>query len=201
MNTPIYQISTNGSSSNIYIGNFHKKGFIGPDAFANATWIPGTGLQLTMWSYDRFPIAKCFDSEGPLNTDSYLACFIDFFPRYRYKGYISVEINSNGICRCSFGPNGVDRESISQMDLPELDVEITHPSRDGGRCWMAKTLIPQNTIQIIYNLSAQLKPGHQMRANFFTACTSSYAPYWGAWAPVEKPNFHLPEYFGYLEII
>lgn len=201
MDSHIYQVSSNGTSGNIYIGNFQKNGCIGPDAFANATWIHKSGLQLTMWSYDKFPIAQCTDPEGPINKDSYLACYIDFFPRYRYKGYVSVEINANGICKCSFGPNKVDRESFCEMDLPQLDVEISHPSRDGGRCWMAKTTIPVETIQAIYNLPCKLQPGHQMRANFFTACESGHAPYWGSWAPVEKPGFHFTEYFGKLELI
>lgn len=200
METPVYKITSGGSPGSVYIGNFHRDGSIGPDAFAQLAWLPGTGLQIKMWSYDRFPISNCTDPNGPINKDSYLACYIDFFPRFRTKGYISVEMNANGICRCTFGPNGYDRETFEEMDLPQLEVEITHPTRDGGRCWMAQTLIPAQTIQAIYNLSSQLHVGHQMRANFFTACESTHAPYWGSWKPISNPNFHLHEYFGLLEI-
>ena len=196
-----YQVLTNHPSEGLYIANFHKSGTIGPDSFAQLTWFPKTGLELTMWSYDKSPLAACTKDNDPVNKDSCMACFINIFPRYRYKGYISVEMNANGVCRCSFGPNEIDRKLITEWGLPQPQVTITHPMRDGGPCWMAKTVITKEMIKKLYQLSASLQTGHQMRSNFYTYCESGETPYWGSWAPVNKPRCHMPEFFGLLEIV
>ena len=201
MESCTYQVLTNQPSEGLYIGNFHKKGIIGPDSFAQLTWLPKTGLELTMWSYDKSPVAKYKNNNDPVNEDSCIACFINVFPRYRYKGYISVEINANGACRCSFGPNESDRKFISEWGLPQPQVTISHPIRDGGQCWMAKTVITKEMIKKLYQLSPNLPTGHQMRSNFYACCESGEAAYWASWAPVCKPKCHMPEFFGLLEIV
>ena len=201
MESHIYQISTNRPSEGLYIGNFHRKGTIGPDSFAQLTWYPKTGLHLTMWSYDKSPLAKYENNSDPIHEDSCMACFINVFPRYRYKGYISLEFNANGVCRCSFGTNETDRKSITEWGLPLPQVMILHPTRDGGQCWMVKTVISKEMIKTLYQLSANLPTGHQMRSNFYSYCESSEKPYWGSWAPINKPNCHMPEFFGLLEIV
>ena len=103
MKSYTYQVLTNQPSDGLYIGNFHKKGIIAPDSFAQLTWFPKTGLELTMWSYDKSPLIKREIDNDPVNEDRCLACFINVFPRYRYKGYISVEISANGLCHCFTG--------------------------------------------------------------------------------------------------
>ena len=201
MKSYTYQVLTNQPSDGLYIGNFHKKGIIAPDSFAQLTWFPKTGLELTMWSYDSSPLIKREIDNDPVNEDRCLACFINVFPRYRYKGYISVEISANGLCHCSFGPNETDRKSITEWGLSLPKVLISHPLRDGGECWMAKTVITKEMIKALYQLSAKLPTGHQMRSNFYTYCQSGETPYWGSWAPVNKPKCHMPEFFGLLEIV
>lgn len=196
-----YQVLTNQPSEGLYIANFHKTGIIGPDSFAHLTWLPKTGLEITMWSYDKDPLATYTNENDPVNKDSCMACFINVFPRYRYKGYISVEMNANGACRCSFGPNEIDRKFITELGFAQPQVTISHPVRDGGPCWMAKTIIPKELIKKLYALSPNLPLGHQMQANFYSYRESGETSYWASWAPVHKPNCHLPEFFGLLEIV
>lgn len=201
MESHTYQVSTDRPSNGLYIGNFHKKGITGPDSFAQLTWLPKIGLQLTMWCYDQYPLAKYINDNDPISEDCCMACFINVFPSYRYKGYLSIEMNANGVCRCCFGPNQADRKFITDWGLPQPKVSISHPTRDGGPCWMAKTIISKELIETLYDLPFNLKVGHRMRSNFYTYCESGNSPYWGSWAPISKPDCHLPEYFGLLEIV
>ena len=201
MQSHIYQVSTTRPTTGLYIGNFHNEGTVGPDTFAQLTWLPESGFQLTMWCYDPSPIATFFDPSEPIQYDCCMACFIDVFPRDRYKGYLSIEFNSNGVCRCSFGPNRRERSDLSNFSVLTPEVNIAHTTRDGGLCWMAKLLIPKELIEAVYGFSCKLKPGHKMRANFYTYSENRKSTYWGSWAPIIKPNLHLSECFGLLEIV
>lgn len=65
---------------------------------------------------------------------------------------------------------------------------------------MAKTIITKELIEGLYGMSANLRKGYKMRANFYTCAEDVEHPYLGTWAPVGKLDFHLPEHFGFLQI-
>lgn len=196
-----YFISSTGPSQNIYIGNFRKEGNIGPDTFAQLSWIPHKGFLLTMWSYDTNPLARFRYANDPVCKDSCMECFLDVFPTHRYKGYINVEMNANGACLCAFGPNRKDRKFVTALGLPQPQITVTRKTREGGECWEVSTLISVDLIAGLYGMYPNLKKGHKMRANFYTCAEDVEKPYWASWAPVGKLDFHMPEYFGHLEIV
>ena len=43
--------------------------------------------------------------------------------------------------------------------------------------------------------------GRKMCANFYKCGEKVEQPHWGAGAEVPRLDFHLPEYFGYLELV
>ena len=195
-----YMISSGHPSKAIYIGNFRKEGCIGPDTFAQLSWIPSKGFQLVMWSYNRYPLARYRHQNDPVCRDSCMECFLDVFPSHKYKGYINIEMNAYGTCLCAFGPNRQDRQFVTDLGLPHPQVTVTREIRDGGECWMAKTMITKELIEGLYGMPCYLQKGHKMRANFYTCAEDIEHPYWGSWAPVGKLDFHMPEYFGHLQI-
>lgn len=195
-----YMISTTQPSKAIYIGNFRKEGSVGPDTFAQLTWLPWVGFQLTMWSYNTQPLARYKNPNDPVCKDSCMECFLDVFPGLKYKGYINIEMNALGTCLCAFGPNRQDRHFVTELGLPHPEVTISYETRDGGECWMAKTIITKELIEGLYGIPCFLLSGHKMRANFYTCAEDVEHPYWGFWAPVGKLDFHMPEYFGLLQI-
>lgn len=195
-----YMISSGQPSKAIYIGNFRKEGCVGPDTFAQLSWIPNKGFQLTMWSYNRNPLARYQHPNDPVCRDSCMECFLDVFPSHKYKGYINIEMNAYGTCLCAFGPNRQDRQFVTDLGLPHPEVTVTREIRDGGECWMAKTMITKELIEGLYGMPCYLQKGHKMRANFYTCAEDVAHPYWGSWAPVGKLDFHMPEYFGHLQI-
>ena len=195
-----YNVSPVGRSKPVYIGNFRPEGSVGPDTYAQLSWIPGEGFELQMWSYNSDPLARFRNPNDPVCKDSCMECFLDVFPANKYKGYINIEMNALGTCLCAFGPNRHDRKFLTDLGLPHPVVTIEHVTRDGGECWMARTFISKEVIEALYEMPCDLKHGHQMRANFYTCAEDVAHPYWGSWAPVSKLDFHMPECFGLLEI-
>lgn len=195
-----YTVSSARESKPVYIGNFRPEGSVGPDTYAQLSWIPHLGFELQMWSYNSNPLARFQNPNDPVCKDSCMECFLDVFPANKYKGYINIEMNALGTCLCAFGPNRHDRKFLTDLGLPHPEVTIERTTRDGGECWMARTFISKKVIETLYEMPCNLKRGHQMRANFYTCAEDVEHPYWGSWAPVGKLDFHMPEYFGLLEI-
>lgn len=195
-----YHVSSAAASAPVYISNFRPEGCVGPDTYAKLSWIPDRGFELQMWSYNTTPLARFQNPNDPVCKDSCMECFLDVFPTHKYKGYINIEMNALGTCLCAFGPNRHDRKFLTDLGLPHPAVTVERTVRDGGECWMAKTFIPLATIEALYGMPCDLKPGHQMRANFYTCAEDVEHPYWGSWAPVTRLDFHMPECFGLLEI-
>lgn len=195
-----YDISPNAKPKAVYIGSFRPEGCVGPDTYAQLSWIPDRGFELRMWSYDAAPLARFENPNDPVCKDSCMECFLDVFPTHKYKGYINVEMNALGTCLCAFGPNRHDRKFLTDLGLPHPAVTVERITREGRACWMATTLIPRQTLEALYGMPCDLQPGHRMRANFYTCAEDVAQPYWGSWAPVGKLDFHMPEYFGLLEL-
>ena len=192
METHIYPVSTNLPSQGIYIGNYIPLGSPVPDSFAQLTRLPDSSLQLTMWSYD---------SPAQSASGSWLACYLNCFPRYRYKGYLAIEFSVDGTCQCSFGPNRSERTPIATLGIPPLNFRISRTERDGGPCWMGQVLIPRKTLDKLYGFTCHLEAGHKMRGNFYAfQGTPGNAPL-ASWAPLGTGDAHLSEYFGLLEIL
>lgn len=195
-----YSVTSPAASKPVYISNFRPEGAVGPDTYAQLSWIQDQGFILQMWSYNTNPLARFQNPNDPVCKDSCMECFLDVFPTHRYKGYINIEMNALGTCLCAFGPNRHDRRFLTDLGLPHPEVTIERFTRDGGECWMAKTFIPKETIEALYEIPCNLTSGHQMRANFYSCAEDVEHPYWGSWAPVSRLDFHMPECFGLLEI-
>jgi hypothetical protein len=91
-------------------------------------------------------------------------------------------------------------EDIKQIEIAHsmpqrVDPEITEPTT-----WTLEYRIP---LVVLEKVSSVTRPKHGAvwRANFYKCADKSSNPHWITWSPVEndKPNFHLPGYFGRLE--
>lgn len=195
-----HYLKVSDNSKPVYIANFRPEGTVGPDTYAQLSWIPHQGFYLRMWSYNTTPLARYTQPNDPVCKDSCMECFLDVFPDRPNKGYINVEMNALGTCLCAFGPNRRDRKFLTDLGLPQPEIKVHRVVRDGGECWMAETFISKEILEFLYETTCNLKPGHKMKANFYTCAEDVEQPYWGSWAPVAKLDFHTPEYFGLLEI-
>jgi hypothetical protein len=120
--------------------------------------------------------------------------------------YINLETNCGGTPLMHYhtipGKENADLkvEDIKQVEIAhsmpqQVDPEITEPTT-----WTLEYRIPLAVLEKVSNVTRP-RQGVVWRANFYKCADKSSNPHWITWSPVEndKPNFHLPRYFGVLE--
>ena len=201
MNENFYKVGIGTACGDITVNNYRIEGAVGPETHAQLVWLPDQGFELTMWCFEENPRATYYEINDPVHNDSCMECFLNVFPDLPDKGYISAEMNANGASRSSFGVRRGVRQRVVELGQPHIEVEVTHPVRDGRKCWQARTLFRRDVLEALYGRPCDFGPGHKMRANFYKTGEQTEHPHWGAWSPVSRLDFHVPEEFGFLEIV
>lgn len=201
MNQNFYRVGIGAACETLQITHYREEGIPGPDAFATLAWLPEKGFELTMWCFEEDPLAVYRNPNEPVHTDSCMECFLNVFPELEDKGYISVESNANGASHSSFGTDRHNRDYILNLGQPHPEVEVTYHIRDGRKCWQTRTIIRRDVLESLYGRPCNFGPGHKMRANFYKCAEAVAQPHWGAWSAVSRLDFHMPEHFGFLEIV
>jgi len=196
-----YRVGIGAPVETIRITNYREEGVPGPDTYASLCWLPEKGFQLTMWCFEEEPLAVYRKPNDPVHTDSCMECFLNVFPELTDEGYISVEANANGASHSSFGTGRHTRDFILNLGQPHPEVEVTYHIRDGRKCWQIRTVIRRDVLESLYGVPCDFGPGHKMRANFYKCAENVPQPHWGAWSAVSRLDFHMPEHFGFLEIV
>jgi len=196
-----YAVGTGKAVQTLGITNHRSEGVPCPDTFAQLVWLPEEGFQVTMWCFEENPRAVFFNPNEDIYTDSCMECFLNVFPDMEDKGYISVEMNANGASHCSFGTDRYNRDYVLNLGQPHTQVTVTRGEQDGRPYWKAQTLFRRDVLEALYGRACDFGPGHKMRANFYKCLEAEEPPHWSSWAPVSKLDFHMPEHFGYLEIV
>jgi len=154
---------------------------------------------------DRYVRAVAKENNGKVWEDSCVEFFFAPGPDIE-RGYFNVETNCKGIILMNFSKKGSDkRGSISSEDISKITIahslskntetEIMEPVT-----WTLEYKIPFSMLAKYIKVE---KPGKGInwRANFYKCGDETSHPHWLTWAPIinPTPNFHLPEYFGWLE--
>lgn len=128
---------------------------------------------------------------SPVHEDSCL----EFFFRLPGSGnYFNFEINPNGAMCLQYGPRRGDRINIVRKDEKEYFNLHTAKTPDG---WEVFYQIPLKFIQLF---TPDYRFGGELSANFYKCGDKTPNPHFLAWNPIplEKPDFHCPQYFGKL---
>jgi hypothetical protein len=114
--------------------------------------------------------------------------------------YYNFEFNCAGVCLASKRTCPDDRVFLSPAELGSI---IRYPSvtespveeREGIFAWQLIVGIPFEA----FGFTSETLPKH-LRANFFKCGDETSHPHYLSWSPItfERPNFHLPEFFGEL---
>ena len=134
------------------------------------------------------------ENTGPLSPVHEDSCMEFFFMPEGASNYFNFEINPNG-CLCSqIGPDMKDRiDLVRPDDAAYFDIH-TGRTADG---WEVFYRIPLRYIRFFY-------PDYSFRgtlfANMYKCGDKTVHPHYLSWTdiPLDKPNFHCPEYFGKL---
>jgi len=154
---------------------------------------------------DNYVVATTKEYQGSVFEDSCVEFF--FTPHEDVSlGYFNLEMNCGGTALFNFQvvPRK-DRTAIPRSDFDQIKVAhsmpaILEPEVQENVTWMLEYRIPFSFLQ---KYSKVVKPasGVKWRANFYKCADNSSHPHWLTWSKIEqqKPDFHLPQYFGELE--
>ncbi|MFC6999147.1 carbohydrate-binding family 9-like protein [Rufibacter roseus] len=138
----------------------------------------------------------------PVYKDSCVEWFITF---NQDPSYYNLEFNSLGTCTVGYGQSRYERtllpESITKQIRRSASLRIVPvPNEKPVVEWELTLIIP--TSVFCYNDIDAIKD-QSCRVNFYKCGDDLPTPHYVSWNPVvsEEPNFHLPQYFGELQLL
>jgi hypothetical protein len=163
--------------------------------------------------YVIFLVKDCFvrcitkDFNGPVWEDSCVEFFFspdtDFSERY-----FNLEVNCGGTPLMHYNTiPGKDIRLIDPADITEIEIahslpQVIDPEITEPVTWTVEYRIPVKMLRK-YSPVTSPEPGVEWRANFYKIAENCSSPHYITWSVVsnEKPNFHLPQFFGLLKFI
>jgi hypothetical protein len=141
---------------------------------------------------------------GPVSTDACVEFF--FCPDTSMPDhYFNLEINAGGTPLMAYHIfSHKDYQKLRAEELNKIEIAHSLPKRVDPEItqtvtWTIEYRLP---IAILKNYASVTnpKPGNVWKANFYKTASKSSHPHWITWSLVksEKPNFHLPGFFGKL---
>lgn len=134
-----------------------------------------------------------------VHKDSCVEFFINLFPNERNE-YLNFEINAIGTMHVGFGAVG-NRTKLIVEEIHNIEIFSTVDKPIVGKhsqeSWEVYYKIPFSLFENRYNLKFKGEPA---KANFYKCGDESKFVHYGTWNKIEseKPNFHLPNFFGTL---
>lgn len=130
------------------------------------------------------------------------SCVEFFMQREGEKTYRNFECNVLGALLAA---KREDRDSSERLtsEMPSIVryTIIKHKYNNGKQVsdWIAYLEIPKKALGFSENESLK---GQKIRANFYKCGDETPEPHYLSWSPIDlpKPNFHVPQFFGLLEL-
>lgn len=156
---------------------------------------------------DRYVRCVTNRPNGPVWEDSCVEFF--FSPDINFpEKYFNLEINCGGtpLMHYNLVPRGkfieIGIEDIRKIEIAHSLPELVDPEIRERMAWTVEYRIP---INILKNYSGITSPeqGVEWKANFYKCAEKNSNPHFITWSFVqnEKPDFHLPQFFGTLKFL
>lgn len=164
-----------------------------PEVKGKLAWLEGKGFHLQMVCRETNPTRVYTTSNAPVYKDSCMEAFLDFKPEAGGPGYVNFEMNANGAMLCAIGTSRNDRTFLAELGVPVPQPMV----RLGQDSWQIDLSIPLTLIHRLYG-PLEIAKGYRLRGNFYKCGDGTPSVHYGSWARVgsERPDFHLPQYFG-----
>lgn len=160
-------------------------------------------FEIRMCSYEKDIRATVKEDNGNVYEDSCLEFFFSPCPEEN-NSYFNFEINPLGTLYVGFSPTGkkedskpVDYSFYKQKINPNAFVDY-----DKGY-WEVSFIVPHDFIRV-YCPSFFKKKQHFIKGNFYKCGDKTNCPHFAVWADIniekiDKPNFHVVEFFKKIE--
>lgn len=159
-----------------------------PKTEVKMAYIENDAVYVNMFVAEKNPKAIYTNDQDPVYEDSCVECFLNFNPEKTDK-YINFEMNANGAMLVGYGKERKDRERL------EFDFHPFPFKNDDG--WGVTLIIP---VAFIIKYFGEIAP--IWKGNFYKCGDKCEQPHFLSWSEVkeEKPNFHVSQWFGAIEI-
>ncbi len=166
-----------------------------------------THLYVIFHVQDRFVRCQVRDYNGPVYDDSCIEFF--FSPNANVPDkYFNLEINCIGTPLMRY--NRVPRQDTTEIDvndIKQIEIASSLPKKiifqetDKPVTWTIEYKLPLSTLQKYVHI-IQPEKDVVWKANFFKI-TSGTNTHYATWSSIQndKPDFHLPQFFGILKFI
>jgi hypothetical protein len=153
---------------------------------------------------DRNVQSTVTEINGPVSENSCVEFF--FAPDSALPlHYFNLEINAGGtplmfyITKPWTGVTHLQDEEIKTIEIAHSLPAVVNPEMEGPVTWTIEYRIPLSTLKK-YSHVTPPAPGVQWKGNFYKTGSRTSNPNYMTWSFVdnEKPNFHLPQFFGTL---
>ncbi|MGV3685885.1 MAG: carbohydrate-binding family 9-like protein [Daejeonella sp.] len=141
---------------------------------------------------------------GPVWRDSAVEFFFSPDATEPLK-YFNLETNGGGTPL--LGYNGDRRIQVDEMDIRKIEIahtlpKLVDPEMTEPREWVIEYRIPVLMLEAYSKITRPAK-GVEWRANFYKIAENTSNIHFLTWSVVknDKPNFHLPRFFGTLKFM
>jgi hypothetical protein len=154
---------------------------------------------------DKYVKAVATQHQDPVYKDSCVEFF--FSPKEdSQEGYFNLEMNCGGtmLFHHQTAPR-TDQVHIAEADIEQVEVahslpKIVDPEIEEETTWYVEYRIPFSVLGKYRDFPTP-ESGSIWRANLYKCADDTSHPHWLTWAPIDlpSPNFHQPDFFGFLE--
>ena len=153
---------------------------------------------------DQYVRAVADSFQGRVYEDSCVEFF--FTPgENTAEGYFNLETNCMGTQLFAYQREPwTDVHNVSAADHDRMAVAsslpgVVNPEIKTPLIWTVAYALPWSVLSR-YTKMTRPQKGTRWRANFYKCANASSHPHFFTWKPVQsaRPNFHLPQYFGWL---
>ena len=164
------------------------------------------GLHVSFCVHERQPLITATVQQEPMLMvcqDSAVELFLafadskeqattDFKPQLEHCLYINIEINAAGICYAKHGHSRKGRTAFTPDEIKSLNIEPVID--DAAGTWQVSFVVPR---ELITKLATYDAFSEVFALNLYKISETKEHEHYIAYnkVEVEKPNFHLPEFF------
>ena len=192
----MYVIKKSGSENipTITITDYINEGY-SPKIVFSATY-SDKGFHAHFDAYEKNPRVTKTQHLELVNNDSCLEWFMNFDPVHTDR-YFNFEMNAGGIANIAFRKDRYDKTPLTVEDIESMEIK-TEIFED---YWTLDYTVPFELLKK-YIPDYEFKTGLEHPANVYKCGDETEVPHWGCWSMVsrEKPDFHIPSYFGKMTI-
>ncbi|MGL5576839.1 MAG: carbohydrate-binding family 9-like protein [Sarcina sp.] len=179
--------------------SWDKTGYMPKVSFKLA--ITNEGIKVKFIATEEELVIDKKESQTKVYQDSCVEFF--FNPDSKNSNdYINLEINAIGTVLGQIGPNGIDRDFLTQEDIDMLEIKVDVNENNASKFnnfqpWCVEYLIPFKLIKKYYPKFSK-DTFENLKCNFYKCGDKTKEAHYGSYFKIDyhKPSFHRPEFFG-----